>query len=70
MPPFVNTNCTKCKHPNRYDLAELRKKGDSFDKIVVYREEQSAKAKEEKFEVTCEHCGQKFKFKVAGGSDG
>ena len=28
MPPFVNTNCThkECKQPNRFDLAELRKK--------------------------------------------
>lgn len=70
MPPFVNTNCTKCKHPNRYDLAELRKKGNSLDKMVVYREGLSAKSGEEEFEVTCEHCGQKFKFKVTGGSDG
>lgn len=69
MPPFVNTNCTKCKHPNRYDLAELRKKGNSLDKMVVYRELDDSKTEE--FEVTCDQCGQKFKFKVpAGGNDG
>lgn len=69
MPPFVNTNCTKSKHPNRYDLAELRKKGNSLDKMVVYRELDGSNTEE--FEVTCDQCGQKFKFKVsAGGNDG
>ncbi len=69
MPPFVNTKCVQCEHPNRYDLADLRKKDTSIDK-VVYRGENEYDMKAEEFEVTCEHCGRKFKFKVTGGSNG
>ena len=62
MPPFVNTNCShkECKKPNRFDLAELRKKDGSLTKGVVIRGEEIV----EEFEVTCQHCGRKFKFTV------
>lgn len=38
MPPFVNTNCTECKKPNRFDMAELRAQNGSLVKGVVYCE--------------------------------
>ena len=66
MPPFVNTNCPHCNKPNRFDLAELRKKDGSLTKGMVYR---SVKTDEE-FEETCQHCGRKFKFPMKGLSDG
>ncbi len=66
MPPFVNTSCThkECKKPNRFDLAELRKKDGSITKGVVFRGKEEDT---EEFEVTCQHCGRKFKFTVKGG---
>lgn len=67
MPPFVNTQCTKCSKPNRFDLAEFRKEDGSLVKGVVFRGEEK---NDEEFEVTCHHCGRKFKFTVKGGSDG
>jgi len=63
MPPFVNTNCTHCEKPNRFDLAELRKIDASLVKGVTYRGDE----KDEEFEVTCQHCGRKFKFPLKGG---
>lgn len=67
MPPFVNTNCTHCTKPNRFDLAELRKEDGSLVKGVVFRGEEK---KGEEFVVTCQHCGRKFKIMVKGGDDG
>lgn len=39
MPPFVSAECTnsKCKHKNRYDLAELKKDGGTIYKGSIYR---------------------------------
>jgi len=66
MPPFVNTHCTNCSKPNRFDLAELRKEGGNiFKDALSSREDKSA----EEFIVTCDHCGRKFKFTVKGGDD-
>ena len=65
MPPFVNTDCTYCGKPNRFDLAELKKKDGALVKGIVYRSAQS----EEEFEQACQHCGRKFKFKVKGSND-
>lgn len=67
MPPFINTECTNCTKPNRFDLAELRKEDGSLVKGIVYRGEQK---NEEEFVVTCQLCGRKFKFTVKGGDDG
>ncbi len=67
MPPFVNTNCTHCTKPNRFDLAELRKKDGSFARDVMHLGEDRL---EEEFTVTCENCGKKFKFIVKGGDNG
>lgn len=67
MPPFVNAQCTNCSKPNRFDLAELRKEGGSLVKGVVFREEKKGN---EELEVTCQHCGRKFKFTVKGGEYG
>lgn len=52
MPPFVTAKCTneKCKHPNRYDLAELKKDGVTVFKGTVYR----AIEADEELAVTCE----------------
>jgi hypothetical protein len=66
MPPFLSTNCIHCKKPNRFDLAELRKKDGSLTKGMIYRSIQT----EEEFEVTCQHCGRKFKFLWKGTNDG
>ena len=68
MPPFVNTKCTNCSKPNRFDLAELRKVDGLNIKGVVFREEE--KTSNEEFEVTCQHCGRKFKFTLKGGNNG
>jgi hypothetical protein len=61
MPPFVNTKCThaECGKPNRFDLAELRRKDGVTYKGFVLRE-----VEEEEFSVPCQHCGRLFKFKV------
>ena len=67
MPPFVNTHCTNCSKPNRFDLAELRKVDGSLVKGVISRGEEESG---EEFEVTCQHCGRKFKITVKGGDDG
>ncbi len=67
MPPFVNTNCTNCSKPNRFDLAELRKIDGSLIKGGVF---QSESKNAEEFEVTCHKCGRKFKFTLKGGDDG
>lgn len=71
MPPYVNTNCShkECEKPNRFDLAELRKKDGDFVKGVVIRSDQMAGSEDqtEEFEVTCQHCGRKFKIYVKGG---
>ena len=67
MPPFVNTQCSNCSKPNRFDLAELRKEGGSvFKDALSSREDKSA----EEFAVTCQHCGRKFKITMQGGDDG
>jgi DNA-directed RNA polymerase subunit RPC12/RpoP len=67
MPPFINTGCTNCSKPNRFDLAELRKEGGSLVKGFVFRGEEKDN---EEFEVTCQYCGRKFKFTVKGGNNG
>lgn len=69
MPPFVTAECTnsKCKHKNRYDLAELRKNDGNLTKGFILRE---AAVDDEEFEVVCRHCGRKFKFTLKGSSDG
>ena len=67
MPPFVNTQCTNCSKPNRFDLAELRKEDGSLVKGIAFpREDKNS----EEFEVTCQHCGRKFKFTLKGGNNG
>ena len=67
MPPFINTKCKACLKPNRFDLAELNKEDGSSAKGLIYRGEEKH---DEEFEVTCQHCGRKFKFRLKGGSDG
>ena len=70
MPPFINTNCTHCGTPNRFDLAELRKKDGSLVKGVFNLRDKDSDKDDEVFEETCRHCGRKFKFPVKGGDDG
>jgi len=65
MPPFINTDCTHCGKPNRFDLAELRKNDGNLIKGVVYRGDKD----DDVLEVTCQHCGRKFKFTVKGGDN-
>jgi len=62
MPPNIFAECTnsKCKHKNRYDLAELKKDGGIAFKGTVYRAIES----DEEMIVTCEKCGQRFKITV------
>ncbi len=62
MPPFVTAECTnsKCKHKNRYDLAELKKDGSVIHKGTTYRVVET----NEELSVTCEKCGQRFKIVV------
>jgi hypothetical protein len=61
MPPFVSAECTnvKCRHKNRYDLAELRRE-ETLYKGTIYR----AVETDEELTVTCEKCGQRFKITV------
>ncbi|MFZ5820273.1 MAG: hypothetical protein ACOYYJ_10250 [Chloroflexota bacterium] len=68
MPPFVTAECTnaKCKHWNRYDLAELKKDGGVLYKRTVYR----AIETDEELTVTCEKCGQRFKITVPSDLSG
>ena len=67
MPPFVNTKCTNCSKPNRFDLAELRKEGGIAFKDALTS--QSGNSTEE-FTVTCLHCGRKYKIIVKGEENG
>lgn len=67
MPPFVNAKCTNCSKPNRFDLAELSKESGTLMKKITFREDEKA---DREFEVTCQHCGRKFKFTVKGGDNG
>jgi hypothetical protein len=60
MPPFVSTECPKCKKPNRFDLAELRNKDGVLYKGKVYRSLES----DEELTVFCEECGRRFKITV------
>jgi hypothetical protein len=62
MPPFVSSECTnpKCRHKNRYDLAELKKDAGAIHKGIIYRVIES----DEELIVTCEQCGQRFKITV------
>lgn len=62
MPPFVSAECAnaKCKHKNRYDLAELRKNDGYTYKGTLHRADDG----EEEMIVTCEKCGQRFKITV------
>lgn len=62
MPPFVTAQCanSKCKHKNRYDLADLHKQDGYTYKGTLHR---SIDADEEMI-VTCEKCGQRFKITV------
>lgn len=68
MPPFVSAECanSKCKHKNRFDLAELRKSGGIAYKGTIYR----AVETDEEMIVTCEKCGQRFKITVPRGLSG
>ncbi|MBX3038595.1 MAG: hypothetical protein KF758_16915 [Anaerolineales bacterium] len=66
MPPFLNTNCTHCKKPNRFDLAEIDKYNGSLIKGILFRGNEQA----EELEVTCQHCGRKFKFTLDERDDG
>lgn len=67
MPPFVTTECPKCKHSNRFDLAELRSKDTVAYKFFDVR---SLTSKEEEFSVTCQQCGCRFKLTVKEGQNG
>lgn len=67
MPPFINTKCTNCSKPNRFDLAELRKKGGTIFKDVFSNRQGGSN---EEFTVTCQHCGRKFKIVVKGEDNG
>lgn len=67
MPPFANTQCVNCSKPNRFDLAELSKESGNLMKEVVSRGDDKA---EQEFEVTCQYCGRKFKFKAKVGEYG
>lgn len=67
MPPFINTQCKNCSKPNRFDLAELSKESGSLMKKITFREEVKV---DQEFEVTCQHCGRKFKFTWKGGTNG
>jgi hypothetical protein len=62
MPPFVTAVCPneKCKHKNRFDLAELRNDEGAAYKGTVYRVVETS----EELIVTCEKCGQRFKITV------
>ncbi len=57
MSPFVIAECPneKCKHRNRYDLAELRKGHQTVYRTIEGNEE---------WVVACEQCGQRFKITV------
>lgn len=65
MPPFVTAECPneKCRHKNRYDLAELKKDGGAAFKGTVYR----ALETDEELTVTCEKGGRRFKITVPPG---
>jgi len=67
MPPFISTTCPNCKHPSRFDLAEIRRKdGSGFKQAaMVFR---GAQREDEEFSVTCDNCGQGFKFSVPSGT--
>ncbi|MEZ0396220.1 MAG: hypothetical protein ABWK53_07335 [Anaerolineales bacterium] len=60
MPPFVVAECPnpKCRHKNRYDLAELKKDGGYLYKGAIHR----AVETDEELAVTCEKCGRRFKI--------
>ena len=62
MPPNIFAECTnpKCRHKNRYDLAELKKDGGVAFKGTVYR----AIETDEDLIVACQKCGQRFKITV------
>lgn len=62
MPPFVTAECanSKCKHKNRYDLAELKKDDSAIHKGTTYRLVET----NEELSVTCKKCGQRFKIVV------
>ncbi|GAB4467086.1 MAG: hypothetical protein Kow0070_30270 [Anaerolineales bacterium] len=62
MPPFVSAECInpKCRHKNRYDLAELKKDGGYLYKGTILR----AVEEDEELAVVCEKCGQRFRITV------
>lgn len=66
MPPFISTKCPKCKHNNRFDLAELKSRNTVAFKFFSVR---SLISEEEEFSVTCQQCGCKFKFTAKGEKD-
>ncbi len=66
MPPFINTNCTHCGKPNRFDLEELQKIDSSLIKEPINRDEGEKEAQEE-YVKSCQLCGRTFKFIVTGG---
>ena len=63
MPPFAPAECPHCRHRNRYDIAELKKKDGHINKGIIYRSVEQ----DEEFEVTCENCGRSFKLTLKGG---
>ena len=67
MPPFVSTECPNCKHRNRFDLVELRRINTTVLKSLTFY---STVDENEEFSVTCQGCGQKFKFSVEDGKLG
>lgn len=62
MPPNIFAECAnpKCKHRNRYDLAELKKDGGYLYKGTIHRLVEA----DEELVVVCEKCGQRFKITV------
>jgi RNase P subunit RPR2 len=58
MPPFVLPTCPHCQKKNRFDFAELKKVPETG---MVYR---GGAHDIEEYVVTCQECGQRFKFTV------
>jgi RNase P subunit RPR2 len=65
MPPFVLPTCPHCQKKNRFDFAELQKNPGTG---MVYRS--GVMDAHEDFVVTCQNCGQKFKFTAKVEQDG
>lgn len=59
MPPFVSPICPHCNKENRFDFAELNKNPGAG---MVYRS--GVIDLHDFFIVTCQECGQQFKFSI------